>query len=261
MEEQAKGGLKQTLADRVDKPARPVRVVSYNVHSCIGTDGKFSPKRIAEVLAALDADFVALQEVEDSDYDGKTVAEFLAESLKLFNAGRTTHKRAGLDYGNLLLSRLPPLRTTSHDLAVTRREPRGAIEAEFSIHDRRLRLLNTHFGLSARERRAQLQAIVRCLERSDADLTILCADFNEWLPFSRVHRDLRRLLGAAPAVRTFPSRPAVLSLDRIYASPVTALVDIKAVSTADTRKASDHLPVVADFDIARLDRAQPFGRE
>ena len=240
---------------------RPLRVVSYNVHGCIGTDGLFSPRRIADVLAVLDADFIALQEVEDSEYDGKTVSEFLAESLKLFDAGRTTHKRAGVDYGNLLLSRVPPLRTTSHDLAFTQREPRGAIEAEFDIHGRILRLLATHFGLSMRERSAQFKTILHRLQKSDADLTVLCADFNEWLPFSRIHRGLRRLLGAAPAVRTFPSRPAVLSLDRIYASPVTALVSIKAISTADTRKASDHLPVVADFDPSRLDRAHPVRRE
>jgi endonuclease/exonuclease/phosphatase family metal-dependent hydrolase len=230
-----------------------VRVVSYNVHSCTGTDGVFSPIRIAEVLAPLDADFVALQEVEDREYDGKTVSEFLANSLGLPEAGRTTHKRAGIDYGNFLLSRAPPLETTCHDLAFSQREPRGAIEAKFAIGDRTLRLVATHFGLSMRERRSQLQTIQPFLENSAADLTILCADFNEWLPFSRVHSRLARLLGAAPAVRTFPSRSPVLSLDRVYASPAETLVSSTAVTTVDARAASDHLPVVADFDLARLD--------
>ena len=244
--------MKRTVTDAGPEHARRLRIVSYNVHGCIGTDGAFSPRRIADVLAALDADLIALQEVEDGEYNGKTVSEFLVGALDLFDAGRTTHKRAGFDYGNLLLSRVPPLRTTSHNLAFSRREPRGAIEADFRMDGCKLRLLATHFGLSMRERRAQLQRILPCLENSEADLTVLCADFNEWLPFSRVHRGLRRLLGAAPAVRTFPSRPAVLSLDRIYATPVAALVDIRAVSTVDTRKASDHLPVVADFDLAKL---------
>ena len=215
--------------------------------------GFFAPQRIVDVLAALDADFIALQEVEDSEYAGKTVSEFLADALGLVNAGRTTHKRTDFDYGNLLLSRAPPLHTTSHDLAFPQREPRGAIEAEFDIDNRNLRLLATHFGLSMQERRAQLRTILTRLEKSEADLTVLCADFNEWLPFSGLHRSLRRLLGAAPAVRTFPSRAAVLSLDRIYAAPAEALVGIKAVATVDARRASDHLPVVADFDLAVLD--------
>ena len=232
-----------------------LRVVSYNVHGCIGTDGVFAPRRIIDVLASLDADFVALQEVEDREYAGTTVSQFLADSLNLFDAGRTTHKRAGFDYGNFLLSRVPPLKTTSHDLAFPRREPRGAIEAEFEIDERKLRLLATHFGLSMRERRVQLRTILARLENRSADLTVLCADFNEWLPFSHLHRNLRRLLGDAPAVRTFPSRLAILSLDRIYTSPVEALVSIQAVATVDARSASDHLPIVADFDLARLDGA------
>ena len=257
MEEKAKTELKCTMDDPGAEHVRRVRIVSYNVHGCIGTDGVFSPRRIADVLATLDADFIALQEVEDSQCDGRTVSDFLVDSLGLFKAGRTKHKRAGFDYGNLLLSRVPPLRTTSHDLAFSRREPRGAIEAEFELQGRNLRLLATHFGLSMKERRAQFRRILPCLEKSEADLTVLCADFNEWLPFSRVHRSLRQLLGAAPAVRTFPSHRALLSLDRIYAAPVSALVDITAVSTVDTRKASDHLPVVADFDLAILQGARP----
>ena len=230
-----------------------VRVVSYNVHSCIGTDGVFSPHRIAEVLVPLDADFVALQEVEDREYHGKTVSEFLADTLGLPEAGRTTHKRAGIDYGNLLLSGVPPLGTALHDLAFSRREPRGAIEAEFEIGDRGLRLVATHFGLSMRERQSQLRAIQPCIENSTADLTILCADFNEWQPFSRIHRKLRRLMGPAPSVRTFPSRSPVFSLDRIYASPVEAFASCKTLTSVDARKASDHLPIVADFDLAVLD--------
>lgn len=228
---------------------RRIRVVSYNVHGCTGTDGVFAPQRIVDVLAEFDADFIALQEIEDSKYDGKTVSEFLLNSLNLFNAGRTTHKRIGVEFGNLLMSRTPPLRTSSHNLTYADREPRGAIEADFALGDCKLRLLATHFGLSFRERRAQLHTILRCLETAEADLTVLCADFNEWLPFARLHRELRRRLGVAPVVRSFPSRRAVLALDRIYASPVSSLVDIKAVSTVETRKASDHLPVVADFKI------------
>ena len=229
-----------------------VRVVSYNVHSCIGTDGVFSPVRIAEVLAPLDADFVALQEVENREYDGKTVSKFLADSLGLREAGRTSHDRDGFDYGNLLLSGVPPLQTACHDLAFPRREPRGAIEADFQVGGYTLRLVATHFGLSIRERRSQLQAIQPSLEDSPADLTILCADFNEWQPFSRIHRKLRRLMGPAPVVRTFPSRVPVFSLDRVYASPIATFVSSKTLGTVDARRASDHLPIVADFDLARL---------
>lgn len=232
---------------------RRFRVASYNVHGCIGTDGVFAPQRVADVLATLDADFIALQEVEDRGYHGMSVSQFFADALDLHAAGRTTHKRAGLEYGNLLLSRVPPVRAASHDLAFSRREPRGAIEADFVVAGCRLRVVATHFGLSMRERRAQLQKLLPCLQDRETDVTVLCADFNEWLPYSRVHRVLGTVLGEAPAVRTFPSRLSILSLDRIYASPLATLVGIEAVATPGARKASDHLPVVADFDLAKID--------
>jgi endonuclease/exonuclease/phosphatase family metal-dependent hydrolase len=252
MDEKAEAELKPTVTNTNNDRARRIRVVSYNVHACVGTDRVFAPQRIADVLAMLDADFIALQEVEEREYRGMTVSEYFSDALGLYAAGYTMHKRTDLDYGNLLLSRVRPLRTEAHDLAFLRREPRGAIEADFAIHGYDLRLVGTHFGLSMKERRAQVQTILPFLEDRRPDLTVLCADFNEWLPYSRVHRLLGGALGAAPAVRTFPSRLATLSLDRIYASPLAALVNIEAVLTASTRRASDHLPVVADFDLARL---------
>jgi endonuclease/exonuclease/phosphatase family metal-dependent hydrolase len=245
-----------------DGRPRHVRVASYNVHACIGTDGVFSPPRIAEVLAGLDADFVALQEVEEREYQGMTVSEFLMNALGLVCAGRTTHRRAGFDYGNVVLSRVSPLRTVSLDLGFPRREPRGAIEADFAIDGYAMRLLATHFGLSKKERRAQLRTILPYVENREPDLTVLCADFNEWLAFSHVHRTLRRVLGTVPAVRTFPSRFATLSLDRIYASPLATLVSVMAVATGAARRASDHLPVIAEFDLTRIDTrgSRPGGR-
>lgn len=235
-----------------DQHQRLIRVASYNVHACVGTDGFFAPARIADVVAALEADVIALQEVEDREHRGMTVSRYLADVLGLYVAGRTTHRRVGLDYGNLLLSRTPPLHTTSIDLAVPNREPRAAIEADFVVARHSLRVMATHFGLSAKERRVQLQRILPRLQSPEADLTVLCADFNEWLPNSGLHRALRRTLGATPTVRTFPSRLATLSLDRIYATPVAALVSLKVVATATARQASDHLPVVAEFDPGRI---------
>lgn len=228
---------------------RRIRVVSYNVHSCIGTDSVFAPARIAGVLGALDADFIALQEIEEREYQGVPVSQFLAKTLGLCRAGRTTHKRAGIDYGNVLLSCVPPERSVAHDLAFAGREPRGAIEADFELIGRKLRVIATHFGLSMRERRAQLQKILPHLADTDPDLAVLCADFNEWAPYSNTHRTLSKVLGAAPAVRTFPSRLAGLALDRIYATPLDALVSIGTVTSPDARRASDHLPLVADFEL------------
>ena len=154
------------------------RVVSYNVHSCVGTDGVFAPARIADILGALHADFIALQEVEEREYRGMPVSRFLAESVGLCRAGFTTHKRAGIDYGNVLLSRVRPVQRACHDIAVPRREPRGVIEAEFDLPGAMVRVIATHFGLSGRERRAQLDKLLPLLADTCHSITVVCADFN-----------------------------------------------------------------------------------
>jgi endonuclease/exonuclease/phosphatase family metal-dependent hydrolase len=41
-----------------------VRIVSYNIHGCVGTDGRRDAERVAAVLEALAPDVVALQEVD-----------------------------------------------------------------------------------------------------------------------------------------------------------------------------------------------------
>src|SRR5690554_6148048 len=42
----------------------PVSIVSYNIHLAIGRDRRYLPERILAVLREIDADVVALQEVQ-----------------------------------------------------------------------------------------------------------------------------------------------------------------------------------------------------
>jgi len=44
--------------------SRQIRIMTYNIHSCIGMDGKASTQRIAEVIFRSGVDIVALQEVD-----------------------------------------------------------------------------------------------------------------------------------------------------------------------------------------------------
>lgn len=38
-------------------------IATYNVHDCVGTDGRRDPERVARVIAETGADILALQEV------------------------------------------------------------------------------------------------------------------------------------------------------------------------------------------------------
>ena len=226
-----------------------IRIVSYNVHACIGRDQRFAPERIADVLEELNADFVALQEVEDRPYRGMTVTDYLAERLGMHAHRGATLYRGDAHYGNLLLAREPAVEHRLHDLSVGSREPRGAIEADFVTGGGTLRLFVTHLGLRAGERHRQVRRLLGEVERGGADVRVLAGDINEWRPGAAASRLLARRLGPSPGLRTFPAVAPAFALDRLYVSPTDAVAERRAVRTPAARRASDHLPLVSDLTL------------
>ena len=133
----------------------PIVVASYNVHHCVGVDGRRDVHRVGEVVRGLGAQVVALQEVGCSaDGNGCTaqLEEIAAVARMAAVAGPTIEKR-GSKFGNALLSTLPVLASRTIDLSFRRREPRGALDVDLDAHGTRLRVIATHLGLAPRERR------------------------------------------------------------------------------------------------------------
>jgi endonuclease/exonuclease/phosphatase family metal-dependent hydrolase len=221
--------------------------VSYNIHGCIGRDGAFRPDRIVDVLESLRADFIGLQEVEDRLFSKVRVSDYIAGRLGMNVYRGPAMSRDAVDYGNLLLTRLPAKQVIAHDLSVPGREPRSAIEAVFQPGEAALRLVVTHFGLAARERNQQLNQLADLLEQDKLETRLLIGDLNEWRPSSGFERRLRRMFGTTSKRRTFPSHRPALALDRILANPPAALSEPRAVRNPMTASASDHLPLVADL--------------
>ena len=58
-------------------------LATYNIRGCIGTDGRFEPERTVHVLKELNADVVALQEVEHHDLGGHDLLDYLAVETSL----------------------------------------------------------------------------------------------------------------------------------------------------------------------------------
>jgi len=229
-----------------------LRVASYNIHQCVGLDGHRSPARIAEVLQEIDADLVALQEVDARPGPDRASRQmqYLAHALDLHAVAGPTIVREGGHYGNALLSRRPVLSTRHLDLTVYRREPRAAIDALVEANGAALRVVVTHLGLLPGERRSQVRRLLDALGDSPRAVTILCGDMNEWLAVGRPLRWLHARLGRAATPPTFPSAFPLFALDRLWVHPRAALRGLRAHRTARARTASDHLPLVADIEIA-----------
>lgn len=226
-----------------------LRLGTYNIHGCVGIDGAFRPGRIATVLKQINADVFALQEVERRDSDGGDVLDFLAAETGMTPIASPTFLRDGHDYGNAVLSKLPIVRVARHDLATPDREPRGAIDAFLDCNGQRLRVISTHLGLRPFERRQQIRTILTQLELRTSDYTVLMGDLNEWLLWGRPLRWLRGHFVPTPNIRTFPSRWPLLALDQLWVKPDTALARLSSWKSELARKASDHLPLIADLTV------------
>lgn len=226
-----------------------LRLVSYNIHGGIGRDRRFSERRILEVLREVDADVIALQEIDWGPH-GIDMLKWLASELGCHHVAGTTHVRKhGGDYGNGLLARCPIHASTLHDLSWRGREPRGAISADVVCNGHRLHVVATHLGLRPAERREQVTRLINLFRQHPAERGVLLGDLNEWFLWGRPLRRLHRFFERTPSPRTFPAHMPVLALDRIWTHPRSLLRSLQAHRSPIARMASDHLPLVATLEI------------
>jgi endonuclease/exonuclease/phosphatase family metal-dependent hydrolase len=236
-----------------------IRLCTYNVHKCRGWDGRVSPERIARVLAPLDADCIALQEVLDGSPVGRTnqpqaIADELNSGYKVV-FGRTRDLR-GAHYGNATLTKFPVESSETYNLSWRKREPRGCLRTDLRLKSGAiLHLFNVHLGTSYAERRAQGPLLLGDGLLNDAAHTgprVILGDFNEWTrgltselmssQFRRIHpREHQRRRGS------FPGPIPVLDLDHIYYDDGLEVVSFRLIRTKLALIASDHLPLVAEF--------------
>jgi len=200
----------------------------------------------------LNAEIIGLQEVHSVSGGGEREShqvDYLARATGLRAVAGPTIQRANSHYGNLLLTSRPIRDIRYLDLSVPGREPRGAIDADLDIDGETIRVIVTHLGLRASERKYQVKRLLTALSTNEARLTVLLADLNEWFLLSRPLRWLKARLGRFPVQRTFPSFFPMLALDRILVSPIEAVTDVHVHKAPPARIASDHLPLKATLAI------------
>ena len=238
-----------------------IRIATYNVHKCRGIDRRTSPERIAEVIDALDADVVAIQEVldvreghRDHDQSCRLLAG-LTGYRSCFGENRRLH---GGPYGNMTITRLPIKVCENYDLTWRHRERRGCLRSDILLENGSLlHIFNVHLGTSFLERRHQgrkllTEKVLNRLELSGPRLIV--GDFNEWTRglASRLMRgtfnevDPRRFLRYG---RTYPGILPLLHLDHFYFDNQLSLRSFRVHRSRKALIASDHLPLVADFAI------------
>ncbi|HEU4626437.1 MAG TPA: endonuclease/exonuclease/phosphatase family protein [Steroidobacteraceae bacterium] len=241
----------------------PLRIASYNIHRCKGTDGKRDVERVAQVIQELECDTIGLQEVDSRGGPGtdSQQLEYLAAATGMQAVAGTTIIRHDRDYGNALLTRRKILAVRRHDLSFRRFEPRGALEVDIDVAGAMVRVFVMHLGLLPYERRYQMRKVLALLRAMPLDQpAVVLGDINEWLPIGRPLRWLHGLMGKPPQLRTFPVWAPMFALDRVWVRPVGSLLDFSVHRTALSRRASDHYPVkavVAPEAVSLRERLRP----
>ncbi len=226
--------------------SRALVAATYNIHYSIGTDRRFAPPRIADVILSLGADIVALQEV-GWHYRGQAGIDQFALFGHLtglqVHAGLARH-HPDAHFGNAILTRVPATRTQTLDLSVRLRAPRCALIAEFGSGAEAYRVVNVHLGLDPWERRAQVKRLVEALDRHEAMPTLLLGDFNEWRLAPRYLDPIGRRFPISSMPETYHARRPMFRFDRVYLSSHFDIAHEQVIHAAHARRASDHLPVV-----------------
>ncbi|MFN3583107.1 endonuclease/exonuclease/phosphatase family protein [Phenylobacterium sp.] len=240
------------------------RIVTYNVHRCVGNDRRLDVPRIAAVLAALNPDIVALQELDVGRRRTNYVdqAHEIAERLKMVSHFHPAFTVEEERYGDAILTAYPERLVKVGPLPghprMTALEPRGALWVEVEVDGRPVQIINTHLGLVPREQQVQAAHLTGSAWLGHPDCVwpaILLGDFNATAS-SVVYRTLtarlqpaRRLARRRTPTSTFPSPLPVLRIDHVFVSPGIEVRDVFAPFEPLTRVASDHLPLVMDFDL------------
>lgn len=239
-----------------------LRIATWNIHKGIGgVDRRYRLERIVDVLAALQADILLLQEVAEGMPSCGMVnqLEELSESLDMPHTtfGAEHRFRIG-GYGNAILSRFPLTDSARIDLTIGRRKRRGLVQARVHAKlehgTRSVVVFNLHLGLSGAERAVQLERFLACqpfahLQR-DTPL-VVGGDFNDvWASLGPRFLEPAGLARAGKLQPTFPAALPFRPLDGLWVRGGLSVITAHPVRTALAKQASDHLPILAELELA-----------
>jgi endonuclease/exonuclease/phosphatase family metal-dependent hydrolase len=243
-----------------------LRIVTYNIHKCIGgLDRRYDPLRVAHVIARYEPDLVLLQEVDqharrsNADRQVDLLGDFLGLRHRTYFPN--VQVRGGGEYGNAMLSRFPMTESSNIDLTVSLKKRRSVLHARYRVRlgpgpgnpMRTIHAYNLHLGLSGIERRIQLRRFLEShpfVGLHHRTPILVAGDFNDfWGTLGRRMLVPAGFRGPGLPVRTFPAWGPIRALDSVYVRGNVRLLHVYRARLRLARRASDHLPLVAELEL------------
>lgn len=236
-------------------------LITYNIHKGIGgVDRRYRPERVVETLQHHLPDIVFLQEVDDGVPRSRNhrQVDWFGDALEMPYRAYQANVRLRLGhYGNAILSRFPLSDVEHLDLTLPFKKRRQALIARCRLstpeHQRTLVLLNMHLGLAGFERIVQLKRLLQTntLTRTWRDTALIMGgDLNDvWGNLGRKMLAESGLRPAGGPIYTFPAVRPLRPLDRLYYRGRLRCLRCFRSHLKVARLASDHLPLVAEFQL------------
>jgi len=225
------------------------RIASYNIRKCIGLDRRRDPIRTAQVIHDLGADVLLLQEA-DKRLGARPAA--LPRAVISAETGMQILPLGDGDaslgsHGNALLisDKIELEHIEFKDLPGF--EPRGALIASLRSETATLRVIGVHLGLRRRDRIKQLTALQTYLKTLPPRPTLIAGDFNEWSR-NKGLEPLSDMQVLTPG-RSFHAARPIAYLDRIAHCDALQMQAAGVDQSSLARRASDHLPIWAEFTV------------
>jgi endonuclease/exonuclease/phosphatase family metal-dependent hydrolase len=218
---------------------------SYNIHKGVGADGRRDPDRTIEVIEELDADVIALQEVDERFGNRRAVLDRDQLAEAGYQVASKPTKPASMGWhGNALLvrERLEIVDVDAHHLPQV--EPRGAIRATLRAGRQEICVTGMHLDLTGLLRKRQFAHVCNA-SRAPGLPAVMLGDCNEWIRPIGGERGLAAHWEMVEPGRSFPARRPLLALDRMMHTPHWQLLGAGVHASPLARQASDHLPVKA----------------
>jgi endonuclease/exonuclease/phosphatase family metal-dependent hydrolase len=229
-----------------------LKVASYNIRKAVGLDWRRKPDRVLRVLVEIDADIIALQEV-DRRFGSRITAldPAMIEAETGYRAIRFSDRPQSLGHhGNVILARKGIEVIGARPMVLPHLEPRGAAVADLDCGGRKVRVVGMHLGLTKKWRALQTQAIVSELKTLEARLpAILMGDLNEPGLRSDVLRAFEHGHSIASCGPSFHASMPVVALDRIIVTEDIGIAEAGVHRSTLAREASDHLPIWAKLTL------------
>jgi endonuclease/exonuclease/phosphatase family metal-dependent hydrolase len=248
-----------------------LRLVTYNIHKGIGgVDRRYRLERIAAVLGAVAADVCLLQEVDEGvprsrhERQVDVLGDFLGYPHRAY---WPNHRLKVGHYGNALLSKFPLRDADNLSLTLPLHKVRSALHARLVLPDfeRGIWIFNCHLGLAEAERRQQLRRVLHCIDahgrgpatvrvragaRPRVERVVVMGDLNDvWRRLGPTVLEPAGFRSVERPPLTFPAFRPLRPLDRVFVRGPVGIEECFRVSQPTARRASDHLPLVADLRV------------